>query len=65
MSYQIEYETYDRNYLNPGVNVWSDKTYLNQPKVTEEKRAIVSYQGGKLKQVMIEDGRFEYDLSIQ
>lgn len=64
-SYKIEYETNDRNYLNPKVNTWDKNTYINQPKVSTKKTVVVSFTGGDITQININDGQFEYVMSIK
>jgi len=62
--YEIKYETNDRNYLNPKVNAWDENTYINQPKVSTKKTAFVTFNEGDISQIIINDGQFEYDMSI-
>lgn len=62
--YKIEYETNDRNYLNLKVNTWDENTYINQPKISTKKTAFVILKKGDISQIIINDGKFEYDMSI-
>lgn len=64
-AYRIEYEIYDRNYLNPEVDEWNEKTYMNQPKVYTKEMAIVAFEEGEIARIIMKDGLFEYNMRIE
>ncbi len=63
-AYRIEYETFDRNYLNPEVDEWDEDTYIDQPKVFTKKTAVIAFEEGEIARIIINDGLFEYDMRI-